>query len=249
MMHGGPAGAHLPEHAHPELQITLRYAPVPAKRHRRTAQVSLWAPHQQHAGGWPSGWETLVLHLSPNLMAAATDELAPKARFELYPVQNGRDPLLEEMGVALLTGFHEPETRSAFYLDSLAAFLAARLVRHNGIAHAPTSPLSGFNAVQWAALQRFIQNNLENGFTVADMARAVDLPPHRFTATLRHTTGTSPWEFVQAKRIEMARQMLRTRRLSLAELACRLGFSSQSHFTRAFRRATGCTPAAYRKHL
>src|SRR5215475_12976116 len=88
MMHGGPAGAHLNAHAHPELQITLRYPPAAAERRRRTAQISLWAPHQQHAGGWPSGWETLVLHLSPKLMEAAADELVPKGRFELHPVQD-----------------------------------------------------------------------------------------------------------------------------------------------------------------
>jgi AraC family transcriptional regulator len=251
MMRGGPAGAHLDEHAHPELQITLRYATglAHAEGCRPLAQVSLWAPHQRHRGGWPSGWETLVLHLSPKLMEAAADELVPKGRFELCPIQNGRDALLEELGTTLLSEFQAPETRSSFYLDSMAAFLAARLVRNNGISHAPHLPLSGLDAIQWAALQRFIQSNLESGFTVAEMARAANLPPHRFAASLRITTGASPWEFVQSKRIEAARQMLRNRGLSLAELACRLGFSSQSHFTRVFRRATGFTPAAYRKLL
>ena len=32
----------------------------------------------------------------------------------------------------------------------------------------------------------------------------------------------------------------------LASLALQAGFSDQSHFTRAFKRHTGCTPAQYR---
>jgi AraC family transcriptional regulator len=47
--------------------------------------------------------------------------------------------------------------------------------------------------------------------------------------------------------MEAARLALRDPSQSLSEVAITLGFSSQSHFTQAFRRHTGVTPAAYRR--
>jgi AraC-like DNA-binding protein len=45
----------------------------------------------------------------------------------------------------------------------------------------------------------------------------------------------------------LAEDHLRDPRLQLAEVALLLGYSEQSAFTRAFRRWTGETPAAFRK--
>jgi len=251
LMRGGPAGAQLNEHAHPELQITLRFGPVkkPSPGRRRTAQVSLWAPHESHSGGWPSGWDVLVVHLGPQLLAEAVEELRPGGRFELLPLQGERDGLLEEVGQAILRDFCGHQRRTSFYLDSLAAFLAGRIVRSHGVAHSPLLPLDHLSGTQLARLHHFIQRKAEAGFSVADLARASGLPTHRFAARLRMTTGMSPWAFVQSYRISLARSMLRNRRMTIADVGHALGFSSQSHFTKAFRKTAGCTPNAYRKSL
>jgi AraC family transcriptional regulator len=52
-----------------------------------------------------------------------------------------------------------------------------------------------------------------------------------------------------ARRLEIAKEMIATGRASLSEIALDCQFSSQSSFTRAFRRATGTTPAEYRQTL
>jgi len=48
------------------------------------------------------------------------------------------------------------------------------------------------------------------------------------------------------KRIERAKSLLVEPQLSIAEVALRCGFGSQSNFTTAFRRLTNVTPGAYR---
>lgn len=249
LMRGGPAGARLRDHAHPELQITLRYGPEnePLQGPLRAAQVSLWAPHQSHAGGWPSGWEVLVVHLGPRLLAEAAEELMPRSHFELRPMRDGRDGLLEEAGRAMLCEFQSAERRTSFYMDSLAAVVAGRIVRAHGIAQ--PSVFDRLSSAQLAGLGSFIQRKIETGFTVAELAGAAGLPSCQFAARLRLTTHLSPWAFVQSYRISLARRMLRNRRLTVAEIANALGFSSQSHFTNSFRKTTGSTPAAYRKNL
>jgi AraC family transcriptional regulator len=47
--------------------------------------------------------------------------------------------------------------------------------------------------------------------------------------------------------VEKAQELLRDTELPLADIALACGFSSQSRLTTAFRRATGFTPARYRK--
>jgi AraC family transcriptional regulator len=59
----------------------------------------------------------------------------------------------------------------------------------------------------------------------------------------------SPWQYVQARRVKRAQQLLADRKTSLAEIALSLGFSSQSHFTNVFREAVGVTPKAYRDKI
>jgi AraC family transcriptional regulator len=50
-------------------------------------------------------------------------------------------------------------------------------------------------------------------------------------------------------RLENAMAEIAAGRLPLAEVALNARFSSQASFTRAFRRATGMTPAEYRRRL
>jgi AraC family transcriptional regulator len=57
----------------------------------------------------------------------------------------------------------------------------------------------------------------------------------------------SPGEYVRRLRVERARADLEKSRDSLSAIALRHGYADQSHFTREFRRATGLTPAAYRR--
>ncbi|MCB0963528.1 MAG: AraC family transcriptional regulator ligand-binding domain-containing protein [Acidimicrobiales bacterium] len=59
--------------------------------------------------------------------------------------------------------------------------------------------------------------------------------------------GASFQDLVTATRREAAESLLRSERHSLAEVAFLSGFSDQTAFTRAFKRWTGHTPAAYRE--
>jgi AraC family transcriptional regulator len=61
-------------------------------------------------------------------------------------------------------------------------------------------------------------------------------------------TGVPPHRYVSQRRLESAKAMIATGS-SLSEIAFNCQFSSQSSFTRAFRRATGMTPAEYRRTL
>ena len=71
---------------------------------------------------------------------------------------------------------------------------------------------------------------------------------HLHTVFLR-AEGKTPFAYVLEKRVEMAKQRILQGESSLAQIALDTGFCSQSHFTAAFKKSTGQTPARYRKQL
>jgi len=53
--------------------------------------------------------------------------------------------------------------------------------------------------------------------------------------------------YLRDLRLEAAGKALLTTGHGVARIAAEQGFSDQAHFTRAFKRATGMTPAAFRR--
>jgi AraC family transcriptional regulator len=92
----------------------------------------------------------------------------------------------------------------------------------------------------------FIDNQLDSEFGVEDLSAIVKLSPQRFSEQFRRATRMSPWRYVQSRRVEKARNLLMCTRLPLVEIAFRLGFASQSHFTNVFKREMGMAPQRFR---
>ena len=78
------------------------------------------------------------------------------------------------------------------------------------------------------------------------LADKVGMGPHQFTTQFRKATGHTPYQFITELRVARARDLLEKTTLPLAEIAFRLGFSSQSHFTSVFRERLRTTPGTYR---
>jgi AraC family transcriptional regulator len=73
--------------------------------------------------------------------------------------------------------------------------------------------------------------------------------PLPFFRAFKAAVGRSPHPYVGAKRLELSKQLLGEGEQSLADIALPLKFSCQANFTRAFREATGQTPAQYRRSV
>jgi AraC family transcriptional regulator len=100
-----------------------------------------------------------------------------------------------------------------------------------------------------AGVCKHIRTNLAADHEVAELAGLVRLSPHYFSLVFRQAVGVTPHQYILQERISEARRLLAAGDMTLAELATHLGFSDQSHFSRAFRKVTGTTPRAFQTSL
>ena len=64
---------------------------------------------------------------------------------------------------------------------------------------------------------------------------------------MKAVTGAGAKEYITKIRIDMAKGMIETGKMSLGDIAEKTGFSSASHFSTAFRNSTGLTPSQYKQ--
>ncbi|MCC8935688.1 helix-turn-helix transcriptional regulator [Bradyrhizobium sp. Arg68] len=95
-------------------------------------------------------------------------------------------------------------------------------------------------------VMQFIAANLQNRIRLKDLAAVANLSPFHFARSFRKATGETPYRFVRECRLERSKQLLAQNDAALAEISLRCHFSSQSSFTRAFKRAFGQSPGRYR---
>ena len=93
----------------------------------------------------------------------------------------------------------------------------------------------------------YVEEHLDGGPTLAQMAAVVRLNPFHFARQFKAATGLAPHQYVILRRVERAKQLLEAGTdLSLAEVAPGAGFSDQSQLSHHFKRLVGVTPGRFR---
>lgn len=86
----------------------------------------------------------------------------------------------------------------------------------------------------------------EKRLTVKRMAEVACLSVRRFRQVFEESTGLPPKKYFDRMRMETASEMLRTTPCSISLIADQLGYSSQFHFSKAFKAHFGIAPREYR---
>lgn len=93
---------------------------------------------------------------------------------------------------------------------------------------------------------RFIRNNPKTKLTVGTIAKELGICQTYLSSQFSAETGMNSPAFIKRHRMLYAKYYLQFTKLSLAEIADALCFSSQSAFQNVFKEIVGTTPAAYR---
>jgi AraC-like DNA-binding protein len=93
----------------------------------------------------------------------------------------------------------------------------------------------------------YIDEHLAEALTAREVARIAGYSPDHFTRLLRAHLGRTFEKFLLERRIARAKELLRTTDLPVARVFAASGFRTEAYFFRAFRRAVGPTPLAFRQ--
>ncbi|VVN71598.1 helix-turn-helix domain-containing protein [Pseudomonas fluorescens] len=105
----------------------------------------------------------------------------------------------------------------------------------------------GLAAHQRRQLVEHIDNQLAEPISLGQLAGLCALSEYHFARMFRESFGLPPHQYLLARRLAHARQLLRNTSQPLGEIALACGFASASHFTNRFRQAVGGTPGEYRQ--
>ena len=92
----------------------------------------------------------------------------------------------------------------------------------------------------------YILKHLSEPITVAGIARDLCRGRSRLSTDFKKETGENLSDYILKRKVEEGKRVLRYTDRPLVDIALYLGFSSQSHFSRTFKKYTGMTPNEYR---
>jgi AraC-like DNA-binding protein len=154
---------------------------------------------------------------------------------------------------ALFQSLIQEQTSGAPGTPVLQGAIMTQLMIHmlRALAAQSDSNLAWLNALDDPRLARAIDQILENPFaphTVESLAESVNMSRSAFARHFQDAFYNSPMKLVNQVRLERAARMLNSSTLPVERIAQRCGFSSRSHFSKAFKRHTGLSPAEFRSH-
>ncbi len=94
-----------------------------------------------------------------------------------------------------------------------------------------------------------VSSQIYGKLTVPDLAGAVNVSTSQLNNLFQTYLGVSPAKHITKIRLEESRILLSSKRMSIGEVASKLGYSSIQHFSKQFHQWYGCTPSAYIKSL
>ena len=172
--------------------------------------------------------------------------------------QRGRislvDPLLRPNSrvaqlTAVITSTPGTECKhSQLFVDGLAYALIACLLNDSASSSDKGSSRnrSGLNDAEFSLCKAYAHSKLSERLNLDHWAAALGMAVPEFARRFHMRTQMAPYTWFMNWRIDHAKALLQYRRRNISEIAYEIGFSSQSHFTEAFRRRVGVSPGRWR---
>jgi AraC family transcriptional regulator len=179
--------------------------------------------------------------------------VVPKLEFSelsIAPQMFFEDAGLWDHAIKLKALVDQPEPINPLYCEALGVVLAHELLRVNqGTPRAEAPVRGGLATWQHRAVERYIEEHLEEQISLDTLAKLVRLSRYHFCRSFKQSFGMPPHRFHTRRRIEHAKSLLAKRSVSVTDIGMTIGFSETSSFTAAFRKATGLTPTGYQRSV
>ena len=158
-----------------------------------------------------------------------------------------REPVVHDPDMAeLFANAHKALEKSGNKLEADTAFvtvLSMLLTRYSD--YGPARELNGVETGPIRRVKDYLDAYYAEDVELAELAEIAGLSRHYLIRAFRKATGMTPHAYLTDRRIDAARNMLRSG-LSPADVALRCGFFDQSHLTKVFKARIGVTPGEFK---
>jgi len=99
------------------------------------------------------------------------------------------------------------------------------------------------------AAEHFIRTHFADDLKFDAVARHVGMSPRNFARRFKDATGDTPLAYLHGLRIAVAKQMLETSPVGVAEIGRMVGYLDPAFFRQLFQRRAGVSPSDYRRRF
>ena len=203
-------------------------------------------PAQQVAPAAEFEQELGIIHvyLEPRILTAIGESINTD-RVEIIQQLQTQDLLIQQLGLSLKR-LDMGAADSRLYAESVATMLAVHLLKRYSVQPPVIREYTGgLPSQKLRTAIAYINDNLEQNISLTEIATAVQMSPHYFATLFKQSMGVPPHQYLTQCRIERAKQLLQKQTLSVLQVSYLVGFQSQSHFAKVFRKHVGITPKLY----
>lgn len=200
---------------------------------------------------WKSTNEAVAFSIKSAFLSriAEETECLNSEKIELRPIIRDRDSNIKYIACSFLNEMQNEGLGSKLYSETLATQLGIYLLREYCVFPIKLKQYSGgLSRYKLQAAVDYIQANLETKVKLNDLAKVTNTSSYHFSRQFKQSTGLAPYQYVIQQRIELSKRLLKQQDLPIVDISFICGFSSQSAFSRTFRKLVGTTPSNYRNH-
>ena len=105
---------------------------------------------------------------------------------------------------------------------------------------------SRFSSRDISKIKEFIIKNIENNLTIDILAEYISMSKFYFLREFKKSTGITPYQFLLQEKLNRSKELLLNPINQISDIAYKLGFSDQSHFSNLFKKSFGVSPGQFK---
>ena len=212
---------------------------------RPAGKLSISPPNAQ-SWNWDSKHRIAILFIGQDVIDGLALEAGMDGQLRTPLLVD--DDLIRHTILEMLSECAVNSTVSPLLMDSAGCHVAAHLfARYSGALRQAKAT----GMAQWKLRRAldYIEENIDRDIGLEELSKTIDMSPHYFCRAFRKSVGMPPYRYLISRRIERSKDLLVSTDKDVTEIALKVGFSSHSHFSTAFRRAVGHAPSTYRNSV
>jgi AraC family transcriptional regulator len=227
-------------------QLSTRWNGLARRSRSLPGNIMIMSANQGSYWEWQGEIEELHMFLDPEVLSAAAHEIADRP-VQLLDGIGIIDMAILDVALKINAELAQPGLCGRLFSQSMTHSLALQLLRrHSTLCGSDRLERLDIPAHRLRAALEYIEAHLCEDVSLEAIAAAANLSTFRFARGFRKATGQPPHQYVIGRRLERAKDLLRTTNADIAEVARRVGFATQSHFTAVFSKRCGLPPKRYR---